>query len=421
MEEAQRALQSKEPVLKNRHIEVVACSGTTATATTTAAATGVNGGSDGNGHMTNLHHSRPSQGEMPPFLAASLSSSTNNSLTAGTADITLRNSHSTGLDYALSGSGISSSPSSAMAGAAGLPPTASTGNDEVSRGLELIQQRRRINLQGLQNNRSMVEKTINLVGKFADYWKSGDETSRQTIETRMHQLVETIFSCSREIFRLVRMGIEREEPKGEGEETPASSTEGGNGVEQSSAMDNTDRANKEVEEIMDRLNQALCDTSLAAEVSQKALMLCTELMDECSKQASMMYSSMSGGFRGARRGGGGFRGGRGSGGYRGGFRGGFRGGRAGKSYRTRVDTSKYELDFRPNVVILKDLEGASESEIREGLKEFTGVRGVTVENGEASVIFEKHWQTSRPIKEGVTVNGRVRRSNRFNNSNICGV
>ena len=73
------------------------------------------------------------------------------------------------------------------------------------------------------------------------------------------------------------------------------------------------------------------------------------------------------------------------------------------------------------MVILKDLEGASESEIREGLKEFTGVRGVTVENGEASVIFEKHWQTSRPIKEGVTVNGRVRRSNNSNNSNICGV
>ena len=61
-------------------------------------------------------------------------------------------------------------------------------------------------------------------------------------------------------------------------------------------------------------------------------------------------------------------------------------------------------------MILKDLEGASESEIREGLKQYAGVRGVTVENGEASVIFERHWQTSRPIKEGVTVNGRVRKS-----------
>lgn len=343
-----------------------------------------------------------------PSLFATSSSSMRSSFNAGDADMTIRSFNSTGSEHALSRNGsVFSSSSSATAGTAGFNATASTGSDEVSRGLELIQQRRRINLQELQSNRSMVNKTISLINKFAEYWKSGDENSRQTIEMRMNQLVETIFTCSKEIFRLVRMGIEREERKEERKEDSTQSTEGGNEAEQDSAMDNTERANNEVDEIISRLNQALCDTSLAADVSQRALNLCTELMDECSKQANMIYSSMSSGFRGARRGG--YRGGyRGS--YRGGFRGGFRGGRggrAGKSYRAHVDTSRFELDFRPNVVILKDLQGASESEIREGLKEYVGVRGVTVENGEASVIFDKHWQTSRPIKEGVTVNGRV--------------
>ena len=77
------------------------------------------------------------------------------------------------------------------------------------------------------------------------------------------------------------------------------------------------------------------------------------------------------------------------------------------SYRPRVDTSRFEMDLRPNVVILKDVEGVSEAEVREGLKEYPGVRGVTRENGEISIIFEKHWQTKRPTTMGIKVQGKV--------------
>ena len=52
-------------------------------------------------------------------------------------------------------------------------------------------------------------------------------------------------------------------------------------------------------------------------------------------------------------------------------------------------------------------EPTPEADVREGLKNYPGVRSVRVANDEAVVIFEQHWQTNKPIRMGVNVKGKV--------------
>ena len=138
------------------------------------------------------------------------------------------------------------------------------------------------------------------------------------------------------------------------------------------------------------MREAVRSTSVFEEIDKTATELQASILDEAAREMDITRSAVSG-YRGRARG-------RGRGSVR---------GRGRFTRRPHVDTSKFEMDLRPNVIVLKDIEGVSESEIREGLKEYQGVRGVSIENGEASIIFEKHWQTKRPITMGIPVNGKV--------------
>lgn len=284
-------------------------------------------------------------------------------------------------------------------------------NNEVARNLELIHQRQQAQLQELQTKRSFITKNVNIIQQYALVWERCDEKNRLGIEERIRKLIPPIFDAVRVVFNFVRSGVKSLDRTDSSSSSSTTTTEEeetktktkGEGEEEEGeevVMDNTERATLEARKLLDRLREAVRPTSLFQEIDLQTIELQTELIDESVKQANVLR--MTGGYRGAHGGRGGYRGGPRGG--RGGFRGGFRGG---KNFRPRPDTSKFELDLRPNVIILQDLDGASESDVREGMKEYVGVRGVTISNGEASIIFEKHWQTSRPINCGVTVNGRV--------------
>ena len=277
-------------------------------------------------------------------------------------------------------------------------------NNEVARNLELIHQRQQAQLQELQTKRSFITKNVNIIQQYALVWERCDEKNRLGIEERIRKLIPPIFDAIRVVFNYVRSGVKSLDRTDSSssittttEEETETKTKGDGGEGEEVVMDNTERATLEARKLLERLREAVRPTSLFQEIDLQTIELQTELIDESVKQANVLR--MTGGYRGAHGGRGGYRGG-----PRGGFRGGFRGG---KNFRPRPDTSKFELDLRPNVIILQDLDGASESDVREGMKDYVGVRGVTISNGEASIIFEKHWQTSRPINCGVTVNGRV--------------
>ena len=153
---------------------------------------------------------------------------------------------------------------------------------------------------------------------------------------------------------------------------------------------NAERAKREALATLDSVREAVRQTAVFDEIDAAATTVETGILDEAAREMEITRAAISG-FRGRGRG-------RGRGNFR---------GRGRVSYRPRVDTSRFEMDLRPNVVILKDVEGVSEAEVREGLKEYPGVRGVTRENGEISIIFEKHWQTKRPTTMGIKVQGKV--------------
>ena len=323
--------------------------------------------------------------------------------------------------------------SSKVAESPDTPSAPQPANEEVNKKLELIRQQRLAQQLELQTKRTGISRHLDLLRQYAGLWSRSREEARVPHEQRLRAVADKILRDVREVYHLVRAGVEAS-PAGEGKEMAGkesseknmsgSEVEGkemeGNSVEgkpmagkemegkpmagkemagkpmegkpmEGNPMEgNAERAKREALATLDSVREAVRQTAVFDEIDAAATTVETGILDEAAREMEITRAAISG-FRGRGRG-------RGRGNFR---------GRGRVSYRPRVDTSRFEMDLRPNVVILKDVEGVSEAEVREGLKEYPGVRGVTRENGEISIIFEKHWQTKRPTTMGIKVQGKV--------------
>lgn len=293
--------------------------------------------------------------------------------------------------------------SSKVAESPDTPSAPQPANEEVNKKLELIRQQRLAQQLELQTKRTGISRHLDLLRQYAGLWSRSREEARVPHEQRLRAVADKILRDVREVYHLVRAGVEAS-PAGEGKEMAGkesseknmsgSEVEGkpmeGNSVEGNPMEGNAERAKREALATLDSVREAVRQTAVFDEIDAAATTVETGILDEAAREMEITRAAISG-FRGRGRG-------RGRGNFR---------GRGRVSYRPRVDTSRFEMDLRPNVVILKDVEGVSEAEVREGLKEYPGVRGVTRENGEISIIFEKHWQTKRPTTMGIKVQGKV--------------
>ena len=273
--------------------------------------------------------------------------------------------------------------SSKVAESPDTPSAPQPANEEVNKKLELIRQQRLAQQLELQTKRTGISRHLDLLRQYAGLWSRSREEARVPHEQRLRAVADKILRDVREVYHLVRAGVEAS-PAGEGKEMAGKPMEG-NPME-----GNAERAKREALATLDSVREAVRQTAVFDEIDAAATTVETGILDEAAREMEITRAAISG-FRGRGRG-------RGRGNFR---------GRGRVSYRPRVDTSRFEMDLRPNVVILKDVEGVSEAEVREGLKEYPGVRGVTRENGEISIIFEKHWQTKRPTTMGIKVQGKV--------------
>ena len=323
--------------------------------------------------------------------------------------------------------------SSKVAESPDTPSAPQPANEEVNKKLELIRQQRLAQQLELQTKRTGISRHLDLLRQYAGLWSRSREEARVPHEQRLRAVADRILRDVREVYHLVRAGVEAS-PAGEGKEMAGkesseknmsgsevegkpmegnpmegklmegNSVEGkpmegkpmegkpmeGNPMEGNPMEGNAERAKREALATLDSVREAVRQTAVFDEIDAAATTVETGILDEAAREMEITRAAISG-FRGRGRG-------RGRGNFR---------GRGRVSYRPRVDTSRFEMDLRPNVVILKDVEGVSEAEVREGLKEYPGVRGVTRENGEISIIFEKHWQTKRPTTMGIKVQGKV--------------
>ena len=293
--------------------------------------------------------------------------------------------------------------SSKVAESPDTPSAPQPANEEVNKKLELIRQQRLAQQLELQTKRTGISRHLDLLRQYAGLWSRSREEARVPHEQRLRAVADKVLRDVREVYHLVRAGVEAS-PAGEGKEMAGkesseknmsgSEVEGkpmeGNSVEGNPMEGNAERAKREALATLDSVREAVRQTAVFDEIDAAATTVETGILDEAAREMEITRAAISG-FRGRGRG-------RGRGNFR---------GRGRVSYRPRVDTSRFEMDLRPNVVILKDVEGVSEAEVREGLKEYPGVRGVTRENGEISIIFEKHWQTKRPTTMGIKVQGKV--------------
>ena len=279
--------------------------------------------------------------------------------------------------------------SSKVAESPDTPSAPQPANEEVNKKLELIRQQRLAQQLELQTKRTGISRHLDLLRQYAGLWSRSREEARVPHEQRLRAVADKILRDVREVYHLVRAGVEAS-PAGEGKEMAgkesseknmSGSEVEGKPMEGNPMEGNAERAKREALATLD---------SVFDEIDAAATTVETGILDEAAREMEITRAAISG-FRGRGRG-------RGRGNFR---------GRGRVSYRPRVDTSRFEMDLRPNVVILKDVEGVSEAEVREGLKEYPGVRGVTRENGEISIIFEKHWQTKRPTTMGIKVQGKV--------------
>ena len=188
---------------------------------------------------------------------------------------------------------------------------------EVNKKLELIRQRRLAQLMELKNKRTGIQRYHDLLVQYALLWERSKDEARLPHEDRLRSVSQKIFHDVKDVYHLVRSGVEKiEDSEGEkaGDGTTETTTNAGSSsteaVPASNMLDNTERAKAEVLSILDNVREAVRSTSVFEEIDKTA----TELQ---------------------------------------------------------------------------------------------GVRGVSIENGEASIIFEKHWQTKRPITMGIPVNGKV--------------
>ena len=293
--------------------------------------------------------------------------------------------------------------SSKVAESPDTPSAPQPANEEVNKKLELIRQQRLAQQLELQTKRTGISRHLDLLRQYAGLWSRSREEARVPHEQRLRAVADRILRDVREVYHLVRAGVEAS-PAGEGKEMAGkesseknmsgSEVEGkpmeGKPMEGNPMEGNAERAKREALATLDSVREAVRQTAVFDEIDAAATTVETGILDEAAREMEITRAAISG-FRGRGRG-------RGRGNFR---------GRGRVSYRPRVDTSRFEMDLRPNVVILKDVEGVSEAEVREGLKEYPGVRGVTRENGEISIIFEKHWQTKRPTTMGIKVQGKV--------------
>lgn len=317
--------------------------------------------------------------------------------------------------------------SSKVAEAPDTPSSPQPANEEVNKKLELIRQQRLAQQLELQTKRTGISRHLDLLRQYAVLWSRSREEARIPHEQRLRAVADKILRDVREVYHLVRAGVEAA-PAGEAVEgsgmagnsegnnegnsdgkpmegtsmagnsldansmagKPADANMAGKAMAGNPMEGNAERAKREALATLDSVREAVRTTAVFDEIDAAATTVETGILDEAAREMEITRAAMSG-FRGRGRG-------RGRGNYR---------GRGRANHRPRVDTSKFEMDLRPNVVILKDVEGVSEAEVREGLKEYPGVRGVTRENGEISIIFEKHWQTKRPTTMGIKVQGKV--------------
>ena len=288
--------------------------------------------------------------------------------------------------------------SSKVAESPDTPSAPQPANEEVNKKLELIRQQRLAQQLELQTKRTGISRHLDLLRQYAGLWSRSREEARVPHEQRLRAVADKILRDVREVYHLVRAGVEAS-PAGEGKEMAgkesseknmSGSEVEGKPMEGNPMEGNAERAKREALATLDSVREAVRQTAVFDEIDAAATTVETGILDEAAREMEITRAAISG-FRGRGRG-------RGRGNFR---------GRGRVSYRPRVDTSRFEMDLRPNVVILKDVEGVSEAEVREGLKEYPGVRGVTRENGEISIIFEKHWQTKRPTTMGIKVQGKV--------------
>lgn len=294
--------------------------------------------------------------------------------------------------------------------------------DEMDKKLSLIHQRQMQKIKELTFYRTQVAKLLKLLPLYVSLWERSSDESRAAQEDRIRDVAMKIFGFSRDLYGLIKCGIDKleekekeKEKRGNGETekpleesgeapNPSNSSnssnvsnpmEAGESSESSEMPDNGERAQTQLFALLDQVRDAVRSTAIFEEINAKANDLAKQVLDQTAQEIQIQQNAMRTTSRG--RGRGGYRG-RG-GGYRG------RGGRG--AFRPRVDVSKYQLDFRPNVVYLKGLDGASEEDVRSALKNYVGVRSVAVTNNEATVVFEQHWQTKKPIQDGLNIRGKV--------------
>lgn len=291
-------------------------------------------------------------------------------------------------------------------------PGGSRGNqDEMDKKLNLIHQREMQKIKELAFYRTQIAKLLKLLSLYVSLWERSSDESRAAQEDRIRDVAAKIFGFSRDLYASIKCGNDKleekereKEKRGNGEtenaleesgETANPSGESGESSDSSAIPDNGERAQTQLFALLDQVRDAVRSTSIFEEINAKANDLARQVLDQTAQEIQIQQNAMRMPSRG--RGRGGYRG-RG-GGYRG------RGGRG--AFRPRVDVSKYQLDFRPNVVYVKGLEGASEEEVRSALKNYAGVRSVAVANDEATVVFEQHWQTKKPIQDGLNIHGKI--------------
>ena len=256
---------------------------------------------------------------------------------------------------------------------------------EVNKRLDLIRQKRQVQLQELKSKRGSVEKLTYLLKQYALLWERLKDEDRITHEDRLRNTSQRIFKDAQDVYHLVKMGIENDNLSSNDDTTTEMPSET---PSDGAMIDKNEKAKNELSQILDNVRECVHSTSVYEEIDKMATDIMTSVLDEAAKEVDIQRSAVPS--------------------YRGRGRGSYRGRGRGRGTKIpRPDVSKYQIDLRPNVIYIKNLENISENDVREALKDYPGVRGVTVNENEAKVIFEQHWQTNKPIKGGITIHDKV--------------
>ena len=107
--------------------------------------------------------------------------------------------------------------SSKVAESPDTPSAPQPANEEVNKKLELIRQQRLAQQLELQTKRTGISRHLDLLRQYAGLWSRSREEARVPHEQRLRAVADKILRDVREVYHLVRAGVEAS-PAGEGKE-----------------------------------------------------------------------------------------------------------------------------------------------------------------------------------------------------------